>query len=88
MCSYKTRLMVDACLIGLFVDMAHAQEEGAAFAAAPIHFYDPPRLLAAPFVANIGGMGTLIGTPPNAVVANYRAALQGNGLALLIRSNR
>ena len=46
--SHKIRLMMIICLLGLFVGMVHAQEEGAAFAAAPIHFYDPPRLFTIP----------------------------------------
>ncbi|MGE0231582.1 MAG: DASS family sodium-coupled anion symporter [Flavobacteriaceae bacterium] len=53
------------------------REPGAAEGSAPAGNFAPALMLAIAFSATIGGMGTLIGTPPNALLAGYMEETAG-----------
>jgi sodium-dependent dicarboxylate transporter 2/3/5 len=49
----------------------------------PGNLFRKSLLLGVPFAANLGGMGTLIGSPPNAIAAGALAALPGQAVGFL-----
>lgn len=64
-----------AMMLPIGLSVLELVEEGAREAEAETTIPDlaPPLLLAVAYGANIGGIGTLIGTPPNAVLAAFMA---------------
>ena len=64
--------------IGLsIITLLQAGEARPASGDGPGHGLTVPMLLGVAFAANIGGMATLIGTPPNAVLAGYLKRVYG-----------
>lgn len=62
---FMSNTATTAMMIAIFGPLFHEKSGRSVFRKALV--------LAIPFAANIGGMGTIIGTPPNAVAASYLA---------------
>ena len=60
---FMSNTATTAMMIAIFGPLFHGKGKGAGFRKAMV--------LAVPFAANIGGMGTIIGTPPNAIAVSY-----------------
>ncbi|MGF1609617.1 MAG: SLC13 family permease [Kiloniellales bacterium] len=69
--------------IGQSVVLALVRDDDGSSNAAPIANVGPALLLGIAYAATIGGIGTIIGTPPNALFAAYMADSQGIEISFL-----
>jgi sodium-dependent dicarboxylate transporter 2/3/5 len=69
--------------IGQSLIAAFARREGAKSVGARGEIVAPPLLLGIAYAATIGGMGTLVGTPPNALFAAFMAETYGIEISFL-----
>lgn len=69
--------------IGVSVLTLVSQRSGAGTAAADLHRFGTCLTLAIAWSATMGGLGTLLGSPPNAIVAGYAAGQLGRPIGFL-----